>query len=919
MEQDAQNNRDSETQSAPAGPLLDTPFVGTLQPPDDAVARQGSLLDDPSPASDVTDEILPEPSKGLSRRRLIGLSVLLVGCAAAILLGLRIEADKSKFQNASVISPSAQLKEQQLPLTSLSSRLAVTAATVNGAITVNGSLVLTPTVQPSSPLPGEVYYNQVQNKILYYNGSSFVPLQGSVTNNYTTNNSTTTNNNTVSNTYSSNTYVTNNNGTALTGTPGTLAVFDTTGGALADSLMAQNGTDLVTSATDIIGSDASGLNITTAGSTTGPSGSVSFDVGAGVVNGTVVENYTFESGIDGFNGSPYGSAISQSNVMAHTGSYSLAVSLTTGNWASTSIGGLTVVPGHEYRMTAWVRAGTAPAPVYMGAYFRTLNVDSPSVNTTDSTGAWTEMTNTFINPVGNTSMDLDFVYEKNANETHYIDDVTLTDLNTFTGLGVNIGTTNAQDVNIGNSNQAGDTTITGGATGVKVEDSTGAIDVSGAGVAIDSSANATLTTDSAVGATGTITIESGASSTTASGDVTIDTGSGYVSGVVVGDITFEDDTNDNVDGWYNATTAPTNIVAHSGTYSLAATLAGGSWGISANQNFAGTPVTAGHHIFFSLWVRAATTPRTIDGQIIWGGGGAVTITPVTDSTTGWTNMTMSATVPAGVTELYFDLESTAGAAGEVHYFDDVTVTDLSSSSSTSSLDLGSTNAQIVNVGNMNELGATTIDGGSGITLNSGSGPLTVNAGSISIEGTAASSVGTTAGSLTLSAGGGSGGGVDVRPESDTTTAFQVQSAEGGSLFDVDTTDMAITISGSVTVNSTLTINGHIIVGGSTPSIVVGSAPCTGLSVGIAGNDTAGTITVTTSSSGCTGGGALATVTFAAPFGTAPTVELTPGSPVSQTLGAYVDDSTITGNSFVLGTNATPAASQTFKWNYIAVQ
>ncbi len=728
---------------------------------------------------------------------------------------------------------------------------------------------------------------------------------------------------------------------------------------------------------------------------------------------------------------------------------------------------------------------------------------------------------------------------------------------------------------------------------------------SGSGI----SGNASINTGSDSGTTGTISITSGNSSTTASGDVTVDTGSGFVSGTIIRNISFEDNTDDNVNAWFSDSVAPTNTQAHTGTYSLGITVSTGSgnWGIIENDNFSGFPVVAGHHIFFSAWFRAGTTPRTIGGNIIWYGSSSTTVSPVIDTTSGWTQASVSAVVPAGVTMAYFNFGA-LGAPGEVHYIDDISMTDLSSSASTSSLNLGATNAQIVTIGNMNELGATTIDGGSGIALNSGSGPLNVTAGAISVTGSAVSSIGTTFGSLSLTSGGNTGGGVYVKPQAASTTAFQVQDSDGtplltadstnnivtsggnfivntpsgcnynrytnyvssltptaywkmedlgttaadssgnndtgtlssvttnatpgpfacanthpamtfstagnskittatsavaptvysqvvmfkttavstlllgytdnggnhdrellisnsghlvgriynvsladqmitssspvndgnwhiavlsessagmylyvdgalvasnssyttpqsytgswtiggesnagsfngqiaevaitstglnalqaqslgsysgfftgnlapigigtttpganldvegnglvkssvnsatafliqnstgGTVFSADTSGMVITVANLISTG-TITVDGHIITGGNTPGIAADAGACTGGTASITGTNTAGIVTVTTGT-GCSGGGNLATITFSNAFGVNPTVVLTPGNPISQTLGAYVDDSSISITKFDLGTNTTPANSQTFRWNYHVIQ
>ena len=803
-----------------SGPVLDAPFNGALQPVDPKSVDQGSLLDQVS--TSMPDEEVPFAKRRFSRQRTLGFGLLVFGILAATFLGLRIESNKSKAQEASLAAPSARFQQQQVPLTTLNKQLgaaaqAGSAVTVNGQLQVTNSLVLQPSTETGPAVTGQMYYDANTNALAYYNGKQYVTLQGGG-NTYITNN-TAGNVTNVTN----NTFITNNSGGGFggTGTPGTLAMF-ASATTLGNSLVTESGTTLnVGSATGaattnmqggtggvnistgtVGGGESGGVSIMSGGSTAQGSGNVTIDNGVGTVNGTVIEDYTFETGTTGWSGTPYGTAITQSNAMAHGGSYSLAVPLTLSSWASAGSGSMPVTAGHEYHWSVWLRGDVGSATVSIVSYFENGGNTSPAATVvTDSTGAWTQVTGNFIDPAGTTQAQLAFVYEKNASgETHYIDDVTLTDLSGFDGTAINIGTSNAEAITVGNSDQLGLTTIRGG-KGVTVDGGLGSLNESATTVAISSldqvsiaagTGNATITTAAGSGVTGAITVQSGDSSTTASGDVTVDTGQGFVSGTITSNLNFEDNTPDSVEAWFGDTVATTNTVAHGGTYSLAMTATGSFWGIILNGNSYVMPVTAGHHVVFSAWVRAATTPRSIAGNLDFNSTGLVATPVITDSTSGWTLITLSTVVPAGNTSATFRFDSSGAAVGETHYFDDITMTDLSSSSSSSTLHLGDTNAQGVNIGNMNELEATTIDGGSGITLNSGAGPFTLNGGSVTISGTAASSIGTQLGSLTLNSGGGTGGGVIVAPQSGSTTAFQVQGVNVN-LLTVDSTDNEISL------------------------------------------------------------------------------------------------------------------------------
>jgi len=77
----------------------------------------------------------------------------------------------------------------QLPLTSLARATNVGAAStlkVNGQLQVAGSLVLSPSTQPSSAVTGQLYYDKTANQLAYFNGQQFVLVAaGSVITNVT--------------------------------------------------------------------------------------------------------------------------------------------------------------------------------------------------------------------------------------------------------------------------------------------------------------------------------------------------------------------------------------------------------------------------------------------------------------------------------------------------------------------------------------------------------------------------------------------------------------------------------------------------------------------------------------------------------------------------------------------------------------
>lgn len=134
---------------------------------------------------------------------------------------------------------------------------------------------------------------------------------------------------------------------------------------------------------------------------------------------------------------------------------------------------------------------------------------------------------------------------------------------------------------------------------------------------------------------------------------------------------------------------------------------------------------------------------------------------------------------------------------------------------------------------------------------------------------------------------------------------------------IDTSTKVVTVSTLVSTGN-ITVNGHIITNGTIPAVAAGTAACASPTVSVSGNDTSGIITIA-ARTGCAASGTLATLTFASAFGAAPHIVLTPGGPNALTLGAYINDSTVSTTGFAIGTNTTPTDGATYKWNYIVLQ
>jgi len=900
--------------------------------------------------------------KGSLQRRIAGLTLLSIGLIAGVLLVMHSASANKQQPLDATTGQSARIKSQSIALSDLGlqpiaelSQIPSNTLTINGQVDIANSLVLEPTAKPQIAVAGQLYYDQNKNQLGYYDSKGFVYLQGgggAVTNNITN----------VTNV----TNITNNSGTtgitAINGTAGSIAMF-TGAGSLTESLITQSGSSLSTgtgvenvtlgstsgaSKTVIQGgtgnvlintADATGtggsITVQSGASSTTAAGDVTIDTGAGVINGTVIGSRDFEDGtIDDLgNCFGYNSTLANTTAQAHTGTHSMSVTMGSSGQYCLGQGTpyqIAAQAGHSYRFSAWVKADTTARTFTFETEFSSTGYSGGGSlgvtawgTVTDSSGTWKQVSGTLVAPANTIDLGVAFYSTSGVpvGEVHYVDDITVTDLNSALAVSqLNLGATNAQQVTIGNLNQIGATTIDG--SGIDINGNLGVTNISSGFVNITGNGASNITTASGAALTvtsgastswgvagglygGSLTLYSGnaggnnnggdlilrsgsGSGTGVSGDITIDTQASPVSGMLIDSRGFESGT-DNISAWFGDTAAQSNTAVHSGSFSLAETGTGGAWGLLGDYA-TGAPVTAGHNYYFSAYVRAMNTPESINASIEWfPSGPTIALNTVTDSSTGWTQITGTGIAPPGATQAIWEFGGTE-SAGEIHFFDDLTITDLSAATTTSDVNLGATNAQTVTIGNSNEVGVTSINGGSGINLDAGAATININ-----------------------------GGSTIVKPQTDSAYAFEVQNSAGSvTVLGVDTTNKIVTVM-SLTVSVNLTLAGHVITNGSAPTFASGAAAdCSGTgTVSVSGDDTSGTVTVTTGTGPCSSGGTLATITFNSAYGSAPRVVLTPAEANGSTLQYYSGSSTTT--DFTIDTNNAPAASTTYKYTYWVVQ
>lgn len=147
----------------------------------------GALSDDPGKPFqfDGTQEVPPKTHsvrKLFFRFAIAGMALLVVGVVTVVVIG----TGDRKEELGSANNISDEYDTVRLPLDGFLSNeddvvFGAGSIIINGPLKLNEGVIVTPSVQPSSPVAGQLYFDQNTTQMAYYNGATFVPLSGEVT------------------------------------------------------------------------------------------------------------------------------------------------------------------------------------------------------------------------------------------------------------------------------------------------------------------------------------------------------------------------------------------------------------------------------------------------------------------------------------------------------------------------------------------------------------------------------------------------------------------------------------------------------------------------------------------------------------------------------------------------------------------
>lgn len=143
----------------------------------------GDTLSSSPIVSQPFSSYVPTPVKKESRlKRLIrtanGFMVLMLLMSSIGLLLYNLQSSNQPSSSAGNFN-TTQVQLQDFPEEDV--ELSKQSVRVNGQLQVNGSLVLSPTLQPTTAVAGQLYFDQTSNELFYYNGTQFVSVAGAST------------------------------------------------------------------------------------------------------------------------------------------------------------------------------------------------------------------------------------------------------------------------------------------------------------------------------------------------------------------------------------------------------------------------------------------------------------------------------------------------------------------------------------------------------------------------------------------------------------------------------------------------------------------------------------------------------------------------------------------------------------------
>ncbi|HEU5187383.1 MAG TPA: choice-of-anchor R domain-containing protein, partial [Candidatus Saccharimonadales bacterium] len=155
-----------------------TPRTAQTQPAVSATHNPDPLFTAPPPNLRPT---LPQPIKKQSPLTRTTKAFGVVALALLLLLG-GVFLFLSRLGNQASKDPEELFKIIEIPLEDIASSgstlLETRSLTINGNLITKGGLLLSPSGQPSTASPGQIYYDNTSNQLAYYNGSQFVPIGG---------------------------------------------------------------------------------------------------------------------------------------------------------------------------------------------------------------------------------------------------------------------------------------------------------------------------------------------------------------------------------------------------------------------------------------------------------------------------------------------------------------------------------------------------------------------------------------------------------------------------------------------------------------------------------------------------------------------------------------------------------------------